>query len=1508
MPYVDITGFLSETITVTAWAASQQDHDAFTGSQHFMPVTEEGARVARAETAAEVNGVTITPLPVGAVYSALDGFIITKGSGAAAAALGGAGENRLSLTEGNEVYIPVCYHAVRYNHAWTASESGTYSSCGRNGEWSDASENSVLFYRNTGDRSGVFAFDSSPTNFVIFQSFYAMGLTDMGGGLNRITLPVDDAVFTDAALACDEDTLADGEGNPVAFAKPIAKTGMPQWYLFVADGGLFTHHNPGLAFDDGAYSLPAGALVLHPNTDIIFRQGDSPVPITVRVDGTVMLWPGCSFDIDQDGLPPVTVTRPGYYDIPTRTFHPLSQQQVTVTFDADGGDMDSPSADYWAQMPYGLLPAPTLADHYFLGWYNDSGYVRTAIDTVPDASHTLTAGWVPLEHVVYVFNDEEYDSVWDVMRPGTRVVNGDGGVDAFFPKTEEDFWESTLNDTLAAITAIEHALGQAEVDEAVIVFGCEWGAPEAQIYRARPSSLVFTREAVTHLRGIVNVDGYSDDPAPPASLMIGGSAVIRSTAAILGPPLTIGDSATVIIDSGEVFLNANTIFEQDIFSCGIVIQGNAQMIVNGGMVSPGALGGFGVTVLDGASLTVNGGVFAPLTIYGAFLAAGDASVQINGGQLYLDATAMQWAVENSLHMLGLDMNANDMEWLLWLIEQYLSHVPVAGFTALSGSPVFEVNGGAFHGNWFAYASPQALVDALMSFQFLRVEVDPAILYDLEMNPPTPTVALNGGTFASSVCNLLVTRPEGEVILGGAALSANCANILLTPGAKVTVDGATFQRGNRRTLSVFEETAAYEEGEITLGQLIGYLGDVAYDSAQDSTLGGLWPTDLHAEIMNAAQAIFTAPFDDQLVIVQGGAAYQADFIPYGYPGYRFKQSNDGAGPDLVYDIEPWAFAVTITEPYQPGGAPLVLPAFYGEPLPPFAANAYAQQSIFIGARDTVGVWYYDNHGDGIRDWDKDDDDVLNGIWDANSYRVVYFANGGRFDASDSSASHMMLSVVNVEGDFYPVPAVPTREGYAFDGWNTQEDGTGASVTPGATPYSPGASARMVFAQWEACHTPHPVTLRHGIGSALADTIEALCGFPMPGTDQSGIALAPPAGAGAFIGYFDLASPGLKRYYDEDLLSARNWDQHDDNAELTALFAPPDTVAFHANGGEYEYVTPYDAVASHLQTVPTLEPTGLDPSRRYGFPEPPALAGHALAGWNTKADGTGTAVAHGAPAPATASILFARWTLIPDNPTVTLIPEHGVPYIDNAAAATREVQATPGAPMPAIVPPYSSATVSGATGAYLFAGYTNALGAWYYDGNGDSLRNWDNPEGDTLYAAWAEDTDPGTSPTVVFYGTGGTPAVQFEQAANGAYALPPQTPARPGYTFLGWNTRKDGSGTAVAAGTPYAGQRFAYAQWRDGEWAWVHIDDIRKHAAATELLWDSTPVETRLGPNYSYLIHYSDSLLLPFGLWGQIPETTLGANLLRGDPIHRALIDDALLAPAGAMFFRLEARKE
>ncbi len=214
----------------------------------------------------------------------------------------------------------------------------------------------------------------------------------------------------------------------------------------------------------------------------------------------------------------------------------------------------------------------------------------------------------------------------------------------------------------------------------------------------------------------------------------------------------------------------------------------------------------------------------------------------------------------------------------------------------------------------------------------------------------------------------------------------------------------------------------------------------------------------------------------------------------------------------------------------------------------------------------------------------------------------------------------------------------------------------------------------------------------------------------------------------------------------------------------------TVTFNANGGTGTMANQTAATATALTSNAFTR------------------AGYTFAGWNTIAGGGGTAYANGASFPFSANTtLYAQWT--PNTLTVTYDSQGGSVISAGSTTTGGTIASSPGTP-----------TRSG----YTFNG-------WFAAASGGSAITFPYTHGQTsnftLYAQWTLITY-----TVTFNANLGTGSMS-NQIAGVATNLTTNAFTRSGYTFTGWNTAADGSGTSYANNASYAFTANAtlFAQW-------------------------------------------------------------------------------------------------
>ena len=196
--------------------------------------------------------------------------------------------------------------------------------------------------------------------------------------------------------------------------------------------------------------------------------------------------------------------------------------------------------------------------------------------------------------------------------------------------------------------------------------------------------------------------------------------------------------------------------------------------------------------------------------------------------------------------------------------------------------------------------------------------------------------------------------------------------------------------------------------------------------------------------------------------------------------------------------------------------------------------------------------------------------------------------------------------------------------------------------------------------------------------------------------------------------------------------------------------------------------------------------------------PTLPGYTFTGWNTEADGSGTDYA-----------AEATYTL-PNSGTDTLYAQWQI----NTVGLTYDPQGGSGQPGDQSDDAASDVTVSSTEptrDGYTFTGWNtvaDGTGTSYTGGNTYTLPNSGT---DTLYAQWQINT---VGLTYDPQGGSGQPDDQSGDAASDV-TVSSTEPTRDGYTFTGWNTVANGTGTSYTGGSTYrlpnSGTDTLYAQW-------------------------------------------------------------------------------------------------
>jgi uncharacterized repeat protein (TIGR02543 family) len=249
----------------------------------------------------------------------------------------------------------------------------------------------------------------------------------------------------------------------------------------------------------------------------------------------------------------------------------------------------------------------------------------------------------------------------------------------------------------------------------------------------------------------------------------------------------------------------------------------------------------------------------------------------------------------------------------------------------------------------------------------------------------------------------------------------------------------------------------------------------------------------------------------------------------------------------------------------------------------------------------------------------------------------------------------------------------------------------------------------------------------------------------------------------------------------------------------------TLAYDAQGGSGAPGNQTGNAASNV-TVSSTEPT---------------RAGYTFTGWDAAADGSGTDYAGG-----------ATYTL-PNSGTDTLYAQWQI----NTVTLAYDPQGGSGQPGNQTGNAASNVTVSSTAPTrteYTFAGWNAAADGSGTGYAGGATYQLPNSGTNTLYAQWAPEVANRNATVVTLtydpQGGSGQPGNQVGNAASNV-TVSSTVPTRAGYTFAGWDTVANGSGTDYAGGATYtlpnSGTDTLYAQWSVGRHHWgrdAHVSAV------------------------------------------------------------------------------------
>ncbi len=392
-------------------------------------------------------------------------------------------------------------------------------------------------------------------------------------------------------------------------------------------------------------------------------------------------------------------------------------------------------------------------------------------------------------------------------------------------------------------------------------------------------------------------------------------------------------------------------------------------------------------------------------------------------------------------------------------------------------------------------------------------------------------------------------------------------------------------------------------------------------------------------------------------------------------------------------------------------------------------------------------------------DMSGDLVLYAKWEPYEYTIKFDSNGGTGTMPALSGCKYDVAYALTENAF-------KRTGYAFCGWNTKKDGSGTNYSDKTSVKNLTATNEgtvILYAKW----TPYAYTIKFNANGG-SGTMSALTGRKY-GTAYTLTANAFNRTGYAFDGWNTKSDGSGTSYANKDSvknLTATN----NGTVTLYAKWKPNTyTIKFNANGGTgtmsaltgRKYGTAYTLTANAFKRT-----------------------GYKFAGWNTKADKSGSNYANKASVKNLTTknggtiTLYAKWT--PNTYTIKFSANGGT---GTMSALTSRKYGTA----------YTLTANAFKRTGYTFNGWnTKAGGSGINYANKASVKNLTatNNGTVTLYAKWKPNTY-----TIKFNANGGTGTMSAltNRKYGASYTLTANAFKRTNYSFLGWTINKNGSGT-------------------------------------------------------------------------------------------------------------------
>lgn len=318
-------------------------------------------------------------------------------------------------------------------------------------------------------------------------------------------------------------------------------------------------------------------------------------------------------------------------------------------------------------------------------------------------------------------------------------------------------------------------------------------------------------------------------------------------------------------------------------------------------------------------------------------------------------------------------------------------------------------------------------------------------------------------------------------------------------------------------------------------------------------------------------------------------------------------------------------------------------------------------------------------------------ILYAVWRPDSFQVTLNPNGGKLNGADQSVTATLRY-----GETCETLPTPTKYGYDFVGWNSQEDGKGFSVGTNTSADKVVAYGTL-YAQWRAKQITVSFDTNQGSGSSVPDSVNDIT--VTYGSTYANLPITGRVGYD-FNGWYTETTGGTKV------------------EKTTGVTREDHTLYAHWTARKYE--VGFDAVGGKFLDNNNFKSIYHDYDDTYKLPEEPTRTGYTFLGWYTDRSG-GTKVENTTQVTtAQYHVLCAHWKA--NKYTVTFDAQGGTFPNGGSTTQTMNLEYDRSYSVPQQNP-----TKSG----YVFEG-------WYTqktDGTQvTSLTLMSTPQNHTLYARW------------------------------------------------------------------------------------------------------------------------------------------------------------------------------